>query len=256
MPCSKSANHCMPSIMTCWSSGLKAGTVHIITRTASPGEKLTTLDGVERTLDESTVLVCDNAGPLSIAGIMGGAESEVYDAAQELPDARGIESKDGGMPAGKASVRGKSTVNILLEGAAWNFINIRKTARTQSLPSEASYRFSRGVHPSMAEPRCTAWPGTDAGLGRRAGRAWSGGCISAPAQRPDGRNHLPGCEALVGDHPAAGTDPLPCWKGLNSPAYRPAPMACWLPRRITASILARVGWQGGCHRGDRPHLRL
>jgi phenylalanyl-tRNA synthetase beta chain len=97
--------------------------VHIITRTANPGEKLPTLDGVERTLDESTVLVCDSAGPLSIAGIMGGAESEVS----------------------------ANTTNILLEGAAWNFINIRKTARAQNLPSEASYRFSRGVHPAMAE---------------------------------------------------------------------------------------------------------
>ncbi len=97
--------------------------VHIITRTARPGEKLTTLDGVERILDESTVLVCDSAGPLSIAGIMGGAESEVSE----------------------------KTATILLEGAAWNFINIRKTAGAQNLPSEASYRFSRGVHPAMAE---------------------------------------------------------------------------------------------------------
>ena len=97
--------------------------VHIITRTARPGEKLTTLDGVERILDESTVLVCDSAGPLSIAGIMGGAESEVSE----------------------------KTTNILLEGAAWNFINICKTAAAQNLSSEASYRFSRGVHPAMAE---------------------------------------------------------------------------------------------------------
>ena len=97
--------------------------VHIITRTARPGEKLTTLDGVERTLDESTVLVCDSAGALSIAGIMGGAESEVS----------------------------AKTTSILLEGAAWNFINIRKTAAAQNLPSEASYRFARGVHPAMAE---------------------------------------------------------------------------------------------------------
>ena len=97
--------------------------VHIITRTATPGEKLTTLDGVERTLDENTVLVCDSTGALSIAGIMGGAESEVNE----------------------------KTANILLEGAAWNFINIRKTAGAQNLPSEASYRFSRGVHPAMAE---------------------------------------------------------------------------------------------------------
>jgi phenylalanyl-tRNA synthetase beta chain len=97
--------------------------VQIITRTARSGEKLTTLDGVERTLDVSTVLVCDQAGPLSIAGIMGGAESEVSE----------------------------KTTTILLEGAAWNFINIRKTAKALNLPSEASYRFSRGVHPAMAE---------------------------------------------------------------------------------------------------------
>ena len=43
------------------------------------------------------------------------------------------------------------TRNILLEGASWNMINIRKTARAQNLPSEASFRFVRGVHPAMAE---------------------------------------------------------------------------------------------------------
>lgn len=95
----------------------------IITRTAAPGERLTTLDGVERTLDASTVLVCDTAGALSVAGVMGGAESEISSA----------------------------TCNVLLEGAAWNFINIRRTVRALNLPSEASYRFSRGVHPAMAE---------------------------------------------------------------------------------------------------------
>ncbi len=97
--------------------------VTILTRTAGPGEKLTTLDGVERTLDEKTVLVCDTAGPLSIAGVMGGIESEVSE----------------------------KTRDILLEGAAWNFTNIRRTARAQNLPSEASFRFSRGVHPALAE---------------------------------------------------------------------------------------------------------
>jgi len=99
------------------------GVPTIITRTAQPGERLTTLDGVERTLDAATVLVCDTAGALSIAGVMGGAETEVSE----------------------------NTRNVLLEGAAWNFINIRKTAQAQNLPSEASYRFSRGVHPAMAE---------------------------------------------------------------------------------------------------------
>jgi phenylalanyl-tRNA synthetase beta chain len=95
----------------------------IITRTATPGERLTTLDGVDRPLDDFTVLVCDSIGPLSIAGVMGGLESEVTEA----------------------------TRNVLLEGAAWNFINIRKTITSQRLQSEAAYRFSRGVHPAMAE---------------------------------------------------------------------------------------------------------
>jgi phenylalanyl-tRNA synthetase beta chain len=95
----------------------------IITRTAEPGERLTTLDGIERELAEYNVLVCDTAGALSIAGVMGGAESEVN----------------------------ASTRRVLLEGAAWNFINIRRTATAHKLMSEAAYRFSRGVHPAMAE---------------------------------------------------------------------------------------------------------
>jgi phenylalanyl-tRNA synthetase beta chain len=101
----------------------KGKPVKIITRTANPGEKLTTLDDVERKLQPTQVLVCDEAGSLSIAGIMGGLESEITD----------------------------KTRNVLLEGAAWNFINIRRTANAHNLPSEASYRFSRGVHPAMAE---------------------------------------------------------------------------------------------------------
>jgi phenylalanyl-tRNA synthetase beta chain len=97
--------------------------VKISTRAAKEGEKLTTLDDIERTLTSTNVLVCDEKGILSLAGVMGGLESEVTD----------------------------KTRNILLEGAAWNFINIRKTAKQHNLPSEASFRFSRGVHPSLAE---------------------------------------------------------------------------------------------------------
>jgi phenylalanyl-tRNA synthetase beta chain len=98
-------------------------TPRIITRTAQPGEKLVTLDDVERTLDDQTVLVTDTAGPLSIGGVIGGAETEVSD----------------------------NTRNVLLEGAAWNFINIRRTLSKQRINTEAAYRFSRGVHPAMAE---------------------------------------------------------------------------------------------------------
>jgi len=95
----------------------------IITRRAEPGETITTLDGVERKLDPFTILVCDERGPLSIAGVMGGAETEVTGA----------------------------TVNVLLEGAAWDLVNVRRTVKAQDLPSEASYRFARGVHPNLAE---------------------------------------------------------------------------------------------------------
>lgn len=116
--------------------------VTILTRTAQAGEKLTTLDGTERSLQPFQVLVCDNLGALSIAGVMGGAESEV---------------------TGK-------TRNVLLEGAAWNFINIRRTSNAHGLHSEASYRFSRGVHPSQAET------GVRRGLQWMA--AWSGGQVA------------------------------------------------------------------------------
>ncbi|MBI1854293.1 MAG: phenylalanine--tRNA ligase subunit beta, partial [Chloroflexi bacterium] len=64
--------------------------VRIITRTAKDGEKLITLDGVDRKLTSMNMLVCDESGPLSIAGVMGGAESEVYDASKEVLDAKGI----------------------------------------------------------------------------------------------------------------------------------------------------------------------
>lgn len=115
----------------------------IITRTAEQGEKLTTLDDVERTLDDFTELVCDTAGALSIAGVMGGEESEV------TPQTR----------------------NVLLEGAAWNFINIRRTVAAQRMSSEAAYRFARNVHPSLAET------GVRLCLLRMA--EWSGGQIAA-----------------------------------------------------------------------------
>ena len=115
--------------------------VHIFTRSARKGEKITTLDGIERTLDEGTILVCDSAGILSLAGVMGGLESEVTE----------------------------TTRNILLEGASWNMIHIRRTAKAQNLPSEASYRFTRGVHPAMAET------GVQRGLDLMA--HWAGGKV-------------------------------------------------------------------------------
>lgn len=95
----------------------------IITRTAEKGEKLTTLDGIEHQLDPEMELVTDTAGALSLSGVMGGEESEVNE----------------------------KTTKVLIEGASWNFINIRKTVSKLKINSEAAYRFSRGIHPALAE---------------------------------------------------------------------------------------------------------
>jgi phenylalanyl-tRNA synthetase beta chain len=93
----------------------------IITRLAIPGEKLSTLDGVERELQPTDIVVADAQRALSIAGVMGGADSEVR----------------------------ASTTTVLFEVAAWNWVSIRRTARYHNLKSEASYRFSRNLHPDL-----------------------------------------------------------------------------------------------------------
>jgi phenylalanyl-tRNA synthetase beta chain len=94
----------------------------LIVRTATDGEKMTTLDGVERIFDSQTVLVCDRNGPSGIAGIMGGEVSEVSD----------------------------STTRVLLEVATWNGVNILRTSRELGLRSDASNRFEKQLHPELA----------------------------------------------------------------------------------------------------------
>jgi phenylalanyl-tRNA synthetase beta chain len=90
-------------------------------RAAREGERMTTLDGVERVLDAETVLVCDRNGPSGIAGIMGGQVSEVSGA----------------------------TTRVLLEVANWNGTNILRTTRMLGLRSEASSRFEKQLHPEL-----------------------------------------------------------------------------------------------------------
>ncbi len=94
----------------------------LIVRRANPGERMTTLDGVERTFDADAVLVCDRDGPAGIAGIMGGAAAEVSDA----------------------------TTRVLLEVATWNGVNILATSSGLGLRSEASTRFEKQLHPELA----------------------------------------------------------------------------------------------------------
>jgi phenylalanyl-tRNA synthetase beta chain len=94
----------------------------LIVRTARAGERMTTLDGVERSFDSDAVLVCDRNGPSGIAGIMGGQVSEVSD----------------------------STTRVLLEVATWNGVNILRTSRKLGLRSDASTRFEKQLHPELA----------------------------------------------------------------------------------------------------------
>jgi phenylalanyl-tRNA synthetase beta chain len=93
----------------------------IIVRNAQEGEKVTTLDDVERAVDADTVLVCDAEGPSAIAGIMGGQISEVSE----------------------------GTTNVLLEVASWNGPNIHRTSQKLALRSEASGRFEKGLSPQL-----------------------------------------------------------------------------------------------------------
>jgi phenylalanyl-tRNA synthetase beta chain len=94
----------------------------LIVRTAAEGERMTTLDGAEHTLDAETVLVCDRDQPSGIGGVMGGQVSEV----------------SGG------------TTRVLLEAANWNGTNILRTSRLLGLRSEASARFEKQLHPELA----------------------------------------------------------------------------------------------------------
>jgi phenylalanyl-tRNA synthetase beta chain len=96
----------------------------ITVRPAKAGEKLKTLDGQDRELSPDNLVIADNAGPIALAGVMGGAETEVT----------------------------ATTTNILLESASFDAVSVRKTARQFNLFSEASMRFVRGVHPEQAAP--------------------------------------------------------------------------------------------------------
>ena len=144
----------------------------IITRRAEEGETLTTLDGAQHNLTNETELVSDTKGPLSLAGVMGGEES-------------GISTH---------------TARVLLEAASWNFINIRKTSSRYRMNSEASYRFSRDVHPALAEQALS--------LCLQRMQAWAGGNVVEgvldhyPLKREDTENTLTEAdmERLLGLH--------------------------------------------------------
>ena len=145
------------------------------------GERLVTLDDVERELDDFTVVVCDTVGPVALAGVMGGAETEIND----------------------------QTRTVLLEGASWNYINTRRTVNAQRLPSEAAYRFSRGVHPEIAPlgvKRCLELM-----------RQWAGGVV---------------CQGLVDNYPLPPVDPIV--------EISPNDVKRWLGIELTPAEIAEI----------------
>jgi phenylalanyl-tRNA synthetase beta chain len=106
-----------------------ADTLHarqIVVRRGELDEKITTIDGVERQLDPSILVIADADRPVAIAGVMGGIETEISE----------------------------RTRNVLLESAYFSAASIRKTARSQGMSTEASYRFERGADIESARRAC------------------------------------------------------------------------------------------------------
>lgn len=103
-------------------SAIKDNTV--IVREALQGEKLMTLDGVERNLNQGNLLICHSQGPMCIAGVFGGADSGVK----------------------------PTTTDIFLESACFAPVSIRKTSKEHGLKTDASYRYERGTDPNAVLP--------------------------------------------------------------------------------------------------------
>ncbi len=93
----------------------------VVVRTCPEGTKFRTLDGVERTLSERDLMICDSQKPMCIAGVFGGEHSGVSE----------------------------STTNVFLESAYFNPVWVRKTAKRHALSTDASFRFERGIDPNI-----------------------------------------------------------------------------------------------------------
>ncbi|MEU6196075.1 phenylalanine--tRNA ligase subunit beta [Streptomyces sp. NPDC047061] len=108
---------------------LVQGTIGV--RRAAEGEKIVTLDGTERKLHAEDLVITDDRGPIGLAGVMGGANTEIadHDAAENGADA---------------------TTDVVIEAAHFDAVAIARTARRHKLSSEASRRFERGVDPQAA----------------------------------------------------------------------------------------------------------
>ena len=101
----------------------KLTTGKIVVKNATEGEKFTTLDEVERTLDKDMLVITDGEKSIALAGVMGGLNSEIDD----------------------------NTTEVLLEGASFKRENIRATSKKLGLRTEASGRYEKGIDTNLAE---------------------------------------------------------------------------------------------------------
>ncbi|QNG38480.1 phenylalanine--tRNA ligase subunit beta [Geodermatophilaceae bacterium NBWT11] len=122
-------------------------------RTAAAGERLTTLDGVDRALDPDDLLITDESGPIGLAGVMGGRSTEI----------------------------GDGTTAVLLEAAHWEPTGIARGVRRHKLPSEAAKRFERGTDPDVT---VVALARAAALLAEYGGATVVGGVVDVDARTP------------------------------------------------------------------------
>ena len=180
----------------------------VVVRRAAAGERLVTLDGVDRALHPDDLVIADDTGPVALAGVMGGEATEL---------------------------RVGETTRVLLESAHFDPVSVARTARRHGLPSEASRRFERGVDPALparaaqraVELLAQVAGAVDTGRVTDAGAVPEAAEVPLPADLPGRTAGVPypaavvvarlrdvGCE-VVGD----GTDGTPL--AVRPPSWRP-----------------------------------
>ena len=225
-----------------------AAAVHdgrIIVRRARPGERFETLDHVERELDAETLVIADPAGPIGIAGVMGGAASEI----------------------------GDGTTDVVVESAIFDPISIRRTAFRYALRSDASLRFEKGQETRLARvgaDRTARLIGEWAG-----GRVAPGVVDSDPGRAGAGPRRVPAGprQPAARDRRSTARSSARCSRGPGSRPSRPRPGPASASPRGTRPLDVEPGgadvveaivptWrrdlaiEGRRHRGDHPHPRL
>ncbi len=194
----------------------------LVVRRAKPGERLVTLDDQERTLDPEDLVIADGGGAVGLAGVMGGARTELS----------------------------ASTRDVVIEAANFDPVSIGRTARRHRLPSEASRRFERGVDPAVARAaaeRAVQLLVELAGGTADPGQTWLDTAEPLPPvvlpRRRRARAHR--CVDLR--------------DGDARRAHRPrlrARARGRRPRRHAAELARRPEGDRGPHRGGRPRRRL